>query len=97
MGQTELTLKEWIAYLAIIGAVVGLVFGLIALFLAVKRKKTKLGVIALVCCVALTAFMPLLGFIAFIVFLWLILKKPAVGSADEIPAGTESPADTDVN
>jgi len=63
-------------YLAIFGAVVGLILGGIALILARKRGKASLGLGALITCVLLGAVSPILSIIAFIVFLVLILKGP---------------------
>jgi hypothetical protein len=81
-------------YLVIIGAVVGAVLGLINFLLAAKRKRKGLGVAALVACILLGAAAPILGFLAFIVFLIVILVKghavdgPAVEVPDETPQST---------
>lgn len=70
-------------YLAILGAIVGLVLGLIALLVAVKRGKKNLGLAALPVCTVLGAISPILGIIAFVIFLVFIIRKG--DAAGEVP------------
>lgn len=82
---------DFIRTLAIIGGIVGAVLGLIALWLGVKRGKTGLGVIALICCIIAGVFSPLVALIVFFIFFWLIRKKPAEETPAETPV-EETPA-----
>lgn len=82
---------DLIRYLAILGAIIGAVLGLAALWMARKRNKTKLGVAALICCTIGGAISPLIGLIVFFIFFWLIRKKPA----DETPAEAAEPTDSE--
>ena len=83
METINLSSTQAIIYLAIFGAVVGLVLGLVALLLAVKRGKKSLGLTAIPVCTVLGAIMPILGVIAFIIFLVFILRKG--DAAGEVP------------
>lgn len=62
-------------HLLLIGAAVGLVFGLIDLFFAFKKGRKGLGIIAFIVCLLLGTASPVLGFLAFVIFLIVILVK----------------------
>ena len=57
--------------------VIGLVLGLIPLILSFRRGKKNLGIIALVASILLSLLSPILSLVAVIVFIILILRKPA--------------------
>ena len=83
-------------YLALIGAGIGLLLGLIPLFLGMRKGKTRLGVIALVCSIVAGVFTSLISLVVVGVFIWLIYKGPAGTLAhSEEPASAEI-SDTDV-
>jgi uncharacterized membrane protein len=89
MEPFTLSSKEAILYLVIFGAAVGLILGLIDLWIASKKGKKNLGFIAIGVCTLLGALMPLLAIIAFVVFLVLILRKglpPEAAESDEARA-----------
>jgi hypothetical protein len=85
METINLTSTQAIIYLAIFGAVVGLILGGIALIIARKRGKAGLGFGALITCVLLGAATPVLAIIAFVVFLIFILKRPKQVVVNEEP------------
>lgn len=85
MEPINITSTQAILYLAIFGAVVGLILGGIALLIARKRGKAGLGFGALIACVLLGAATPVLAVIAFVVFLVLILRKKPTEDAGETP------------
>lgn len=89
--QIQLTRQEFFLYSALVGAGLGLVFGLVVLILAIKRGKTKLGVVGLIASTLVGgAVSGLLALIVGAVFLWLILKKDnPIGAR----AANENPAD----
>lgn len=81
--------QQQLIYIALIGAGVGLIIGLIPLILAIKRRKLKLGLLA----VALSTVAGglgmmyyggiLLSLIISAIFLWLLLKKGGAVAAKE--------------
>lgn len=81
---------DLIKYLAILGAIIGAILGLLALWMAKKRGKTKLGIVALVCCTIAGAVSPILAIIVFFIFFWLIRKEPAAESEAEAAEPTDS-------
>lgn len=60
-----------------IQAVLGFVLGLIPLLLSFKRKRHSLGYVALGVSLTLALLSPLLSLIASIIFIVLIVRKPA--------------------
>lgn len=71
---TQITLNQ----LLIVGAIIGLIFGLIVLFLGYKNAKLKLGILGFILCLIAGTLFSMLGTLpVFGVFLWLILRKPA--------------------
>lgn len=98
MESINLVSKEGILYLAIFGAGIGLVLGLIDLWIASKRGKKNLGYIAVAVCTILGALIPLLAIIAFVIFLVLILRSPAVKPPPvEVTAANQNPIDVFVS
>jgi hypothetical protein len=93
MEPIRINTQEAYMYLALIGAGIGLLLGLMPLFLGIKKGKTRLGVIALIC--SIIAGVALTGFISLLViaiFIWLIYKSPG----DTTRATSEIPPDIDV-
>ena len=74
--------KENFYTIMLIQAAIGLVLGLIPLVLSLRRNKKNLGVIALVVSILLSLLSPVLSLIAVIVFIFLILRKPAATAGD---------------
>jgi hypothetical protein len=72
----RITQTEFIIYLAIAGAIIGLLLGLGLLLLGYKKDKTKLGVIGLLSSFVGGPISPIISMVVFGVFTWLILKKP---------------------
>jgi hypothetical protein len=95
METFNLTLKELLLYLALIGAAIGLVLGLIALLLAVKRGKKNLGYGALVTCIITGIISPLVAIIAFGVFIWMIFSSAR--GVQEVEVVNEEPIGVDVS
>jgi hypothetical protein len=94
MEPIRLTTQEALIYLALVGAGVGLLLGLIPLFFGIRKGKTRLGVIALVASTIAGAITSIISIILVVIFTYLILKKPSMtSSADNRspePAGHES-------
>ena len=61
----------------LIQAGIGLVLGLIPLIISIKKGRRNLGVIALITSIVLSLLSPILSIIAVVVFIVLILRKPA--------------------
>jgi len=83
--------RQDLVYIALIGAGVGLLLGLIPLIIAIRKGKTRLGILGAVISAALGAGSPLLSLVVVAIFLWLILRK---GSA---PASTDAAAPSDTS
>jgi hypothetical protein len=66
----------------LIQVAIGLVLGLIPLLVSFRRNKKNLGIIALLVSVLLALLSPILSLIAVVVFIILILRKPAATAAD---------------
>lgn len=97
MESINLSSKELILYLALFGAGVGLVLGLVNLLIASKRGKKNLGLIGLPVCILLGALSPILAVITFVVFLVLILRGPrqvVVVNKDPIDVSIHEPKDS---
>lgn len=71
--------EQYFYYILIGGVVVGLLFGLIPLIFALKRKKKNFGIVAFFVSGILGGFSPLVALVAAIIFLILILKT-SIGS-----------------
>jgi len=87
--------------MTLIGMGVGLVLGLIPLILGIIKGKKKLAVWGLVASIAAGAAWSLFSLITIIVFIWLILRKPAAAKpaaveAVETEAVNENPIDASV-
>ena len=95
MDISGLTLRELAIYSFVLNVCIAIFFALITLLLGFKKGRTK---IALWGCLAIIVGGAIVGIYAsiplFIIFLWLIFKKPAVVPADE-PAVEESAETTD--
>lgn len=86
----ELT-KTDLIYIALIGAGIGLVLGLIPLILAIRKGKLKLGLLAVALSTIGGALSVIISVIVVAIFIWLILRKPASR------AGTDSSVSSDSN
>lgn len=75
-------------HLLLIGAAVGLILGLIDLFFAFKKGRKSLGVAAFFVCLFLGTASPVLGFLAFVIFLIVILVKGNAVTTDAADAET---------
>lgn len=78
--QIRLSTQEALLYAMLITGAVGFVIGLIPLILGIVKKKTKLGMLGLLASTIGGALLGLLLAVpAAVIFIWLILKKPASG------------------
>ncbi|GEM_PF-1148279 len=82
--------------LTLIGMGVGLVLGLIPLILGIIKGKKKLAIIAFLASIAAGAAWSLFSLVTIIVFIWLILRKPAENNPVEAAAVNENPTDVSV-
>jgi uncharacterized membrane protein YbhN (UPF0104 family) len=57
--------------------VLGLVLGLIPLLLAIRKKRKSLGYVAMGTSLVLSLLSPILSLIAIVIFIILIVRKPA--------------------
>jgi hypothetical protein len=81
------TTQQQLLYIALIGAGVGVLLGLIPLILAIRKGKTKLGVIAMVSSIvagvaALLSIGIIVPLVVNAVFVWVILKKGPAAKPD---------------
>ena len=74
--------KEELMYVAMIGAGIGLILGLIPLLIAICKEKIKLGLLAVVLSTIGGALSVIVSLIVTGIFIWLILRKPASIAAD---------------
>lgn len=85
MQEIHLTTREFVLYLALFGAAVGLVIGLIIFFFARRKGKRRLGLIGLLISIVAGAISPLLPLLVLVVFIFLIAKKAPLSSASVEP------------
>lgn len=97
---TQITLNQ----LLIVGAIVGIVFGLIPLILGFKRNNLKIGLAGFFLTAIAGTFFSMLGALPVCaLFIWLVLRKPAeeVRSVEEdksteAEAVNENPTDVSI-
>jgi hypothetical protein len=101
---TQITYNQ----LLIIGAIFGIVLGLVPLILGFKKQNIKMGIIGFISAVAVGIPFSFLGALPVaIIFTWLILRKPAEtapvnteivdeNSADMTVIESEKPADDQI-
>ena len=83
MDPIRLTPQEAWIYTVLFGAGIGFVLGLIPLVVGIIKGKVKMGAIGLLVCAVGGAILGiLLSLPAAAVFVWLILKKPAVPTSE---------------
>jgi len=70
----QLTRQDLI-YVALIGAGIGLILGLIPLIVAIRKGRTRLGSLAVILSTLTGAASPLLSLIVIAIFIWLLLRK----------------------
>lgn len=75
MEPIHLSYSEFYLYIAVIGAALGVIFGLVPLILGRRRHQGKLGLIGFAASIVAGAIAPLLSIIVVAVFVWLILRK----------------------
>jgi hypothetical protein len=85
----ELT-KADLVYMALIGAGIGLLLGLIPLILAIRKGKLRLGLLAIVLSTVAGGISVLIALIVIGIFLWLILRKSPQSKSDEPAETTDS-------
>jgi hypothetical protein len=74
--------RQDLMYVAMIGAGIGLILGLIPLVLAIRKGKIKLGLLAIVLSTIGGALSVIVSVVVVAIFIWLILRKPASIAAD---------------
>jgi len=95
MQDLHFTEREAIFYLALIGAGVGLIIGLIPFAYGWAKGKLKLGLLALVISAVVGgAISALLSLLVAVIFIFLIARRAPLESASQEPAD-ESPDDDD--
>jgi hypothetical protein len=82
--------------LLLIGMGVGFILGLIPLILGMVKGKKKLAIWGLVASIAAGTIQSLLALITVIVFIWLILRKPAETEPAKAEVINENPVDDSV-
>jgi hypothetical protein len=86
MDGYRLTTQQALLFVALINAAIGLVIGLIPLITGIVKKKVRLGVYGLLASTVGGALLGLLLSIpAVVIFMWLILKSPAVADSGHDP------------
>jgi Na+/melibiose symporter-like transporter len=86
MQEIHLTTREAILYLALIGAGIGLVFGLVPLILGWIMGKKRLGLIGLiVSTVAGGAISWFISPLVMVIFIFLIIRKSPLDSTSDAP------------
>ena len=92
MEPIHLSLREYFLYIAIIGAAVGAVFGIVPLLLGIRRGRRRLGIIGFAASIIGGAIAPLLSIVVVAIFIWLIVKKnPPAGDDGASPGVDDGP------
>ena len=79
MEPIRINYQEALLYAALINAGIGLVLGLIPLVLGIVKGKLKYGILGLISSILGGAIFGIfLSIPAAVVFIWLVLKNPAV-------------------
>ncbi|HXG86631.1 MAG TPA: hypothetical protein VNI84_21615 [Pyrinomonadaceae bacterium] len=84
--------------LILFGTIAGLLFGLIPLILGIRKKRSTLGVIGLICSIiggAISGIFLIIPVIA--VFIYLILKKSPTTESAEVGTVNENPIDVEID
>ena len=93
MQPVTLNAREFFLYAALLGAALGALFGLIPLFIGLRRGKRRLGLYGFAASVIAGAIAPLLSIVVVAVFSWLLLrKKSEPAPPPETPDDTAGPA-----
>jgi SNF family Na+-dependent transporter len=82
--------------LVLIGMGVVFILGLIPLILGLIKGKKKLAILGLVASIAAGTIQSLLALITVIVFIWLILRKPAENNPVKVETVNQNPIDVSV-
>jgi hypothetical protein len=81
MDEVRLTMSEALLYVAIGGAVVGFLLGLVPLVVGIVKKKVKIGVIGLIVSTLGGALLGVfISIPAMAIFTWLILREQVVAT-----------------
>ena len=97
MEPIRVTYNELLIYIVLAGVVIGVLLGLIPLFLGIKRKKRNYGVFGFIASIFGGAISPLISIIAVSIFTWLILRKYSAEKPAEGAAVNENPIEVNVN
>jgi O-antigen ligase len=81
MDEVKLTMSEALLYVALGGAVVGFLLGLVPLIVGIIKKKVKTGVIGLIVSTLGGALLGVfISIPAMAIFTWLILREQVVAT-----------------
>ena len=90
---TQITYNQ----LLIIGAIFGVVLGLVPLILGFRKQNVKMGIIGFVSAVAIGIPFSFLGALPVaIIFSWLILRKPSKPAPAQVEVVNQNPGDASV-
>ncbi|HEV7700110.1 MAG TPA: hypothetical protein VGO43_07765 [Pyrinomonadaceae bacterium] len=88
MDPTQMSSSSLYLLIVAVNAALGLIFGLILLFLGRKRGNRRYGVIGLVICFVGGIFLGLFASLpAFLIFTWLIMRRSTVDPQPPPTAG----------
>jgi O-antigen ligase len=94
MDEVKLTMSEALLYVALGGAVVGFLLGLVPLIVGIVKKKVKTGVIGLIVSTLGGALLGVfISIPAMAIFTWLILREQVV--ATDAVASSREPSSQD--
>ena len=86
MDGIRLTTQQALMYVILINGAIGFVIGLIPLILGIVKKRARIGIYGLLASTVGGALLGLLLSIpAVVIFVWLILKKPAAAGESQDP------------
>ena len=91
MDVTVQAARENFVYITLIAAGIGLLLGLIPLVVALRKGRTRLGLLANLVCTLLGAVNPVLALIAAAIFTWVVMRKSSATTTD---ATTSTPNPT---
>ena len=86
MDVTVQAARENFVYITLIAAGIGLLLGLIPLVVALRKGRTRLGLLANLVRTVVGAVNPVLALIAAAIFTWVVMRKSPAATTD----GTKS-------
>lgn len=79
----EIPLYRFLVYIVVAQLIIGILLGLIPFFLGRSRRRNSLANSGLVVTIVAGVVSPLAAIVAVAVYVWLIVKRPAVSAGNQ--------------